>query len=687
MPLREASYQIARRGFATSFNESELPPDFALKFRNRFINQVGGAEKRQGISSKGNDVSGAPNLTGIHELVLADSTAVLFVSGQGTIYRFDDPDYVSVQSGLDIAAVIRSVQIGDKLIFYNGLNRNIFTTDGIVFDEQRAKIEVGAATADTDDSSIHDSDVDNWIVDTNVAVNDLVFNKTVNGFGVIAAVATASVAHTTISSAATGIGLVTGIQQAGDRYEMLDLVELNVIPTDGDDDNVFIAAVGASATGIVASAVNDWTATDVRLGDFIRNTTRAAVTEVTAITTAALRCVGITGQTDGDSIVLLKSAMPITKKAHIHFKRMYMSDERDQRLVRITGSGNPFDLTTDAGTLDSSTFSFGELQPTGDAVVSMASFQRFFVITGRQNTYLYSGTDPISDGTAVVDFDIIGLFPHGTVSPDGLISIGNDVAFISNDGVQTASLVSDSSTLGRANIADPIKTTIRDLISTTPEAEIIAFHYPKRSWLCIKIGSELYIYNYTPYYGQDRLRSSTRGDILSTKDGSWSLFDGKFARQNAYFIRRDGVLLCVGAGGRVYEFDQGGFDDDGETYTTEYETGWNTLDEPKKRVNIKKVSYIKLILDTAGAIVYTIHGEGAFSIESSETVLVTADTSESIGVGIIGETTIGGSSIDNIKFPMRLRGEQFRLNIKTSDQFGPDIISRITYYATKHGKR
>ncbi len=686
MPLKEASYQIARRGFATSFNESELPPDFALKFRNRFINQVGGAEKRRGIIAKGNDVPGAPDLTGVHELVRADGTAVLFVSGQGTIYRFDDPSYVAARAGLDMAAVIRSVQIGDKLIFYNGVDRNTFTTDGTAFDEQRPKIEVGSATAGTTSQAIADSDVDNWIVDTNVVVNDLVFNRTQNGFGVVTAVVTASVEHTTISSAATGIGLVTGIQQVGDRYEMLDLVELNIIPTDGDDDNVFIAAVGTSATGIVASAVSNFVATDVRVGDYARNTTRSAVTQVTAITTAGLRCVGITDQTNGDSIILLKSAMPITKKAHIHFGRMYMSDERDQRLVRITGAGNPFDLTTDAGTLDSSTFSFGELQPTGDAVVSMASFQRFFVITGRQNTYLYSGTDPIVDTSGASSFDIIGLFPHGTVSPDGLISIGNDVAFVSNDGVQTASLVSDSSTLGRANIADPIKTTIRDLITSTPEAEIIAFHYPKRSWLCIKLGSEIYVYNYTPYYGQDRLRSTTRGDILSTKDGSWSLFDGKFARQNVYFIRRDGTLLCAGAGGKVYEFDQG-FNDDGETYTTEYEAGWHTLDEPKRRVNIKKVGYVKLILDTADAIVYTVRGEGAFSVESSETVLVTADTSQSIGVGIIGQATIGGSSIDNIKFPIRLRGEQFRLNIKTSDQSGPDIISRITYYATKHGKR
>ena len=68
-------------------------------------------------------------------------------------------------------------------------------------------------------------------------------------------------------------------------------------------------------------------------------------------------------------------------------------------------------------------------------------------------------------------------------------------------------------------------------------------------------------------------------------------------------------------------------------------------------------------------------------------VLVTADASQSIGVAEIGEAVIGGSGTDNIKFPVRVRGEQFRTNISTSDQLGPDTISRMTYYATKHGKR
>lgn len=684
---REASYSIAPKGLATSFNESEVPPEYVLKFRNRFINAAGGAEKRQGIVQEGNVVSGQPELTELHELVKADGTTVDMVSGNGMIWKFDDPDWTMVHSGLDSGAKIRSVQMGAKLIFFNGVDRTIFTEDGTTFDELRAIIEKGAATSGTDATGLRDSGVDNWVLDTDANVNDVVYNRTLDAYGIITALVTASVAHTAISSAATGVGFTLGVQKSGDNYEILDLVELNIFPTDGDDDNTVIAAVDTTVASIAVSAISNFTATDIRTGDFVRNTTRSAVTRVTAISTANIGVVGITGQTAGDSLVFLKSAMPIAAQTHVHFGRLYSIDARDQRLVRISGPNNPNDMTTGAGTLDSSTFMFGELQPQGDTALAMASFQRFFVIAGRQNIYLFSGTDPIADETTnTIAFDIIGLFPHGTVSPDALASIGNDAVFASSDGVQAISLIADASTLGRANIADPIKTTLREQLRDSSESEIIAFHYPRRSWLCLKVGSEIYIYNYTPFYGGDR-KAASRSEILSTKDGSWSLFDGKFARQNAFLVRRDGTLVCAGSGGKVYKFDQNTFNDDGETYATEYQPGWQTLDEPKRRVNIKKINYMKLIVDAGDAIVYTVRGEGGFSVQSADLALVTADSSEAIGVGIIGQTSIGGSSIDNIKFPFRLRGEQFRTNIKTNDQLGPDTISRYTYYATQHGKR
>lgn len=688
MPNLTATYAIAPRGLATSFTESETPVLYARRFRNRFINAAGGAEKRQGISAFGSTIATTPTLTGLHELVKADGTTIFFTSGEGAIWSEDGGTYTQVHSGLDSAARLKSMQMGSRLIFFNGVDRNFYTEDGTTFTELRAMSEKGQATSGTREDILMDSEIDNWVTDTDVVENDLVYNLTQGGYGIITAVATATIAHTDISPTATGIGIATATAASGDRYQIVDLVALNVIPTDDGDDNVATLAASSSATGIYVSAVADWTKTDVRVGDYIRNTTRTAVTQVTAISTAALRVHGITSQVVGDSIVLLKSAMPITTNGHVHFGRAYYIDARDERLIRISGPNDPTDMTTDTGTIDSASLKFGDLQPKGDKVLTLDSFQRFLVITGKSNVFMYQGTDPIADTSgAATDFDIIGLFPQGAVSSEAALSIGNDFAFVTPDGVQSISMVGDASSLGRANLSEALKSTLRTEIANTPEDDIQTWHYPSRSWYLLKIGSQIYVYNYTIYLGPEEVNRAA-GTDLSVKGGSWSMFDGKFARQNTYFVRNDGTMYCAGAGGKVYKFDDGDYDDDGEIFNTEYQTPWLTLDEPKRTVNIKQGHYIKPVIESYTNISYTIVAEAGFDLTSTDTIIVTASGgSQPIGTAKVGTSKIGGSPVANFKHALRWRGEQARFTFSTFDNNGPDTISRYTIYATTYGVR
>lgn len=686
----EATYAIAARGRATSFNESELPVVYALEFRNRFINAAGGAEKRQGITQLGNTINTIPTLDGVHEIILKDGTAILLVSGQGRIWRFDDPGYTLVYSGLDIGSPLGSVQMEEKLIFYNSVDRNIYTEDGTNFAELVAIIERGSATAGTDLDSLHDTNVENWVTDTNVAVNDLIYNRTKDAYGFITALASASASHTEIGpSSPSAIGVAVSAQESGDRYEIQDLVELNIVPTDGEDDNVATLNTGTTENIVVVTAVSDWTATDVRIGDWMRNTTRTAIGQVTNVSAAAIHVTGVSAQTAGDSIILMKSAMPISKRIHIHFGRAYHIDQRDQTKIRISGPDNPEDMTTDAGTIDSASFKYGSTQPEGDVVVSMGSFQRFFVMTGRKNIYFFQGSDPIADETtSTTDFDIIGLFPQGVVAPNAVTSIGNDLVWVTPDGVQSASLTDDASTLGRANLSEAIKTTLRGDLANTPEAQIRSWHYPRRSWYMLKVGSQINVFNYTAYFGEDQLSGRVHG-TFTTRRGSWSIFDGKFARQNAFLVRQDRSMVCVGDGGRVYVFDQNGYDDDGEEYGTEYRTGWLRLTKGEKpSVQTIQGNYIKPVFDTGAAVNYLISAEAGFDGESVDSITVPASGGASpIGLAVVGFSKIGGTTIQNTKYPLRWRGEQVRLSISTQDTLGPDTISRYTLYATRWGRR
>ena len=198
--LVDVSYSIARKGLGESFTESELPPDYSLKFKNRYINAAGGAEKRRGMQVFNSTVIGLPTLDRLHELVQGSGQAIIFVSGGGKIWRDDTSVWTLVKDGLDATSTLHSVQMGDKLIFSNGVDRQIFTEDGTTFKELKAIVERGAADAGTDKNSLHEADIDNWITDTNVATNDLVFNASLSAYAIITALATASASHTDISA-------------------------------------------------------------------------------------------------------------------------------------------------------------------------------------------------------------------------------------------------------------------------------------------------------------------------------------------------------------------------------------------------------------------------------------------------------------------------------------------------------
>ena len=686
----EATYDISKFGLATSFQESEQPPQFALKFRNRFFNSAGGAEKRQGMNQLGNTVPGTPEIDSLHEYVDVSGNATLFASGEGKIFRLGTSAWSQVQSGLNANAKIRSVQFDEKMIFVNGVDRNIFIDEGSAtsFKRLRSVVIRGETAGTASTTIIDDANVTNWLTDTDVVTNDLVFNITKDGYSLVTSVVSGRVVMDTMASTATGLNKTATNPDDGDRYMILDLVELNVIPTSDIDDNTATAGAGTGATTIAVSGVN-FLNTDIRPGDFVSNTTRSAVAMVSAVATA-LTVTSVKSQVAGDALVFLTEAMPVATNAHIHFGRLYLIDANDETKIRVSSPGNPEDFTSDTGSIDAITFSFGAQQPEGEIVKDMASFQRFFAVGGRKNLLLFSGTDPIADTTAKsVAFDIIGAFPQGIVAPDAMVSIGNDLVFITPDGVQTASLVGDSSTLGRANLSEAIKTTLREKLADSAESDVLAIHYPRRSWFMVKIQSEVFVFNYSPFFGNDQtsLKSGV-GETIGPNRGSWSLFDGKFARQNAYLVRQDGTLVAGGPGGKIYRCDVDGvYTDDGEIYTTEYQTSWLTLSEPRKNTKIKQLNYIKPVLNVGAAINYTVRAEGSFAADSTETITIAA----SAGAAVIGLSTIpaviGGSSIQNRKYPLRARGEQMRLTFTTEDGNGPDTIARFTLYANQFGVR
>ena len=678
---------------ATSYGEAVLPVEFSFIYKNRFQNAAGDGEKRQGLVQLGSDVANTA-MTGIHELVKLDGTVIQFVSDlNGAIYILDsDTEMWSLATNTTflVPGDLQSVQFKEKLIFTNGIEKPQWTDDGITWTELKALHEVGTMTGDTSVLAMFDADVDNWVGGTNVVENDILYNVNMDAYAVINAVTSAKLTHTEISTAATGIGIAVSSQTAGHTYEIIDSLELNIVATNSPNilDNTTTTLPGTSDAVIVASAVADFTKTDIRVGDWVRNTTRTALTSVTAIATGQIGVHGIVGQVAGDSLIFLKSAMPNGDSPHVHYNRLYLLDGRDKTKVRISGTNDPQDFTRDSASIDTADFSidtntfdrqsfdFGTLQPQGDELLGMASWQRFLAFIGRKAIYFYEGTEPIGENANLVP---VGLFPQGCVSKFAFTNIGNLLTFASHNGVEGVSFGQHALTLDQEQLSFQVNTTLRTTISNTSENNMRMLFYPKRSWMIFKIGSEMWIYNNAPVV--------VAGTGKAKDMGSWHLFNGRFAQMNDYSVRSDGNLMVAGPAGVVALFDQDNFDDLGDNIQTEYQTGWLSMGEPNSRVTTKQGRYIKPLFETGSNIEYTIRAEAAYDAESSEQITVsTSGATASIGIAIIGQAVIGGSPVVNDKYALRWRGERVRFTISTDNTVGKDIISNYTVYYTELGK-
>lgn len=681
--MNSVDYKMPSSGLGTDFSQSERPITFAEVYTNRFRNITGGAERRPGMNILNNTVPGAPNLTRLHEWVGNDGTEVLLSSDDfGNIYRYD-VSASAWSSAVTGKAQVRQLsgQAEDKLIFVNGSDRNFYTDNsGQTFNELKALITRGTMAGGSNATTVIDGDISNWVNATLVANNDIIHNTTLNAYGIVSTVVTANLGITAIGSAATGAGVASRNQGPGDEYELIDYVDLAIIPqSSGLLDNVATATTGTTTTVVAVSGVN-FANTEIRSGDFIYNTTRAGIAMVGSVSANVNITQAISGQTSGDALAFFKSAMPIASWIHVHYGRVYYLDSRNQKNVVISAPDDPQDVTTYQKTLDATSFSFGTQQPTGDTILSMSTFQGYFVAAGKRNLYIYKGATPIQDSSnTVIDFVPTAIYPNGVVSRFGLSTNGAELLHVTTEGLQAIGIGNISNTTVQNNASVPIRTEILDAILQASQDNIQLTYYPRRSWLIVKVSDQAYILNTTPNYND-------AGQLVA--GNSWHLFSGNWAQQNHYFVKRNGDLLACGGSGSVWQLDNSAVTDNGSIISTELTTAWLRLEEPQRTVRIKEGKYIRPIFESGGDLGYTINAVAGWDNLSSDSIVVSAGGTGQIGTAIVGTTPIGsGNYAQANKYPLRWRGEQARIQFQTASSAAPDIITGFTLYGEIGGVR
>lgn len=703
--MQIVKYKPAALGLGTESSSKLQPLDFSPNIINRFYNTLGDLEKRRGLQQLGQQivsvalVSGSARITGLHEYINASGQSTLFASGTidygsgrgGAIWRYNagDSTWIGVTQditspGIDVLnpnKSLYSVQMNNRIIFCNGSNRNQFieNVDSSVTanygpQQLRSTVIKGISGAGTTPVLLFDPDINNWRTQTNVAANDLVLTFVGGGItgvtygGIVTSVGTSSLDITNIGVSGISMGLAPANMASGFGYRIVDLVELNIIrsvtPGGTIFDNVAVGGAATSANAVSVTGVN-FSLTEARPGDYIYNTTRAAVAVIATVSTNLAFDIPITGQTAGDSFVFLKDAMPIASYPHVHYGRLHLVDARDPTKIRVSGPDDAEDFTTFSKTLSSVTIDYGARQPKGDILLTMNTFQRYLVVGGKAGLFVTDGTNPIADVTAdVIDLDPVGLFPQGVFSPQALQSIGNEMLYIGNDGMRSFLAAFDSKNTTTSNKSEQIKTEIINALQVTDPSQVQLVHYPRRNWVMMKIGDVIYNYNYTPMYSNGKYNNL----------GTFTKFTGLLAQQDAFLVTRAGDLITADSTGRVYTFDVSGvFTDNGTNIQTTYTSPWHTLQEAQSNedIIIKDGRYIRPIFETSAAIKYTVSVVGDFDNLATDSVVVTATT----------------SGITDPKVPLRWRGKQAQFTFTTDTSVGADILSSYTVYGNVFGRK
>lgn len=734
--MKTTTYLPARRGLATEFSESGQPAEYARRLLNRFININGEPETRPGLNEHSRffgdelfPVDGSnTKLVMLAEHIDKTGDSVLLAaetrqnaapaSTVSVITKFNDTtgqwESVEVDQAVDTTVAL-TLGWADQGISVSQQGKIYAAQDGDIsvlvspniqpsyYDAMENKVyplfsmlESGTLTAGTSTTKAFDSEITNWLAQTNVRTNDLFYNVTQKAYAIITSVGATDLDITPIRSGSgdnvgNGINGVGGNQVAGNYYQIYDLIENNVVPINRNDfDNVAIAAAGTSTSQIVVSGFVPLT-NGMLQGDWIYNTTRNVVMNSNTIinqriNTSRDSLLVTSGQAEGDALIFLKSAVPVATFPHVHYSRLYLIDARDQTKVRVGAPDDPQDFTTFNLTLSSSTINYSSKQPQGEQILTLGTFQRYLVAGGKSNVYLDQGTNPIADVSGdTPDLTPVGLFSQGTISVKGLANIGSNMVFSALDGMRQFN-ISDILAVETDNISEAIKTELRNAIKSQlaiSRDDIQVIHYPSRNWVMYKVGSTIYNFNYTALYQEGEL----------VRGGSWSKFTGVLADCTEFLLRNDGVLMCakfIDAETpyyQVYEFDTGSLDDAGTPIATDFETAWITPGGGQ----VMDTRYIKPFFE--GVANKSYHITVTSDLETpyvDDTIIATACAAVSgnaiVGQAIVGQAVIGGTQTTSTnKYPLRSRGQEVKIRFQTTSGQGGDKICKFILYGNIFG--
>lgn len=330
----------------------------------------------------------------------------------------------------------------------------------------------------------------------------------------------------------------------------------------------------------------------------------------------------------------------------------------DKQTVYFSDLLNPAEWKT--GT--SGYLNISEVVPNNDPIVALAQHNGKLVIFCQRHIVIY---DNPQDPSQLVLSDLISGF--GCIARDSVASIGTDIIFLSQTGVQSLARTIQEKSLPFRDISKNVRDTLISQVNSEVLKYIKAVYYPTDAFYLLSLPSTGFTYCF-----------DTRGTL---ENGASRVTIWKDIKPTAFTVTQNKELY-IGKAGYIGKYT--GYQDNGTTYRMSYYTNYFDFDNSAQIKMLKRINLVA-IGGSAQSISFKWGFDYSSNYNSGVIVLDTTITYEygSAEYGIA--TYSNGIGLDNAQINAGGSGKVVQLGFEADINNAPLSIQKIDF-GLKAGK-
>jgi hypothetical protein len=251
------------------------------------------------------------------------------------------------------------------------------------------------------------------------------------------------------------------------------------------------------------------------------------------------------------------------------FGRVWVADiANDRQTVYFSDLLDPTEWKT--GT--SGYLNISEVVPNNDPIVALAAHNGFLIIFCEKHIIVYK--NPVDPSALTLEDTITGV---GCIARDSVASIGTDLLFLSQTGVQSFQRVIQEKSLPFRDVSKNVRDGLLSNVNSEVLKYIKAVYYPTDAHYLLALPSTGFTYCF-----------DTRGIL---ENGGARVTIWKEIKPTAFNLTQ-AKELYIGKQGYIGKYN--GYQDNGVTYRMSYYTNYFDFDNPAQTKIMKKINLVAI---------------------------------------------------------------------------------------------